>query len=547
MTEKSRRRVLLPLGEGGAKRRMRANPPHDFVDLQNRGAGLPSPAASRHPLPAGEGFHFVMRTLWLPILIVLIVSPVGAQSLQPAGWDSQIKLRDAVDLNPDPHIVEVNIEAKLKRVELEPGREVEAWTYNSDIPGPLIRIHTGDRLIVHFTNHLPQPSTIHWHGVRLGIQMDGVPGHSQPEVKPGESFTYDFIVPDAGLFWYHPHVESAMQVGYGLYGALLVEDDTEQVGVSDELVLVLSDIALEDNGTLQSPENSGPVAKVFGLEGNHVLVNGREHSRLVARSGAPQRWRIVNAAKSKYFQLDLNDPATDMPFTIIGGDGGLQEYPTPQQTLVIAPGERIDAIVKSHAKPGTELTVQTLPFNRGYGSEYLPIADLFTMAIADNPEYSSKTETAVHREIKPLDTANATAVDVSITLVQSDPRNIEYRLNGVPLSHMQPIPAKVGETQIWTITNKTDWSHPVHLHGFFFQVLDKDGQPAHPLAWKDTVDVPFKETLRFIVRYDDRPGASPAMWMFHCHVLDHAEGGLMTMVELTRDSSPHSNHVHSDH
>src|ERR1051326_6061446 len=213
----------------------------------------------------------MLRALTFLALVLNIVSSVAAQSLQPDNWDAQIKLRDAVDINPDPHVVEVNIDAHVARVTYAPGQQAEAWTYNGDIPGPLIRAHVGDRLIVHFTNHLPKPSTIHWHGVRLPIQMDGVPGISQPEVEAGGSFTYDFIVPDAGLFWYHPHVMSATQVGYGLYGALLVEDPSEHVEVADELVLVLSDIALEDNGTLQPPENAGPLALAFGLEGNHVL------------------------------------------------------------------------------------------------------------------------------------------------------------------------------------------------------------------------------------------------------------------------------------
>ena len=144
--------------------------------------------------------------------------------------------------------VEVNLEAKVARVTISPGHEVEAWTYNDDIPGPVIRAHVGDRLVVHFKNSLPQPSTVHWHGVRLPFAMDGVPGVSQPEVPPGGSFTYDFILPDAGLFWYHPHVMSALQVGYGLYGALLVEDPSDNIGVTDEKVLVLSDISLEDDG-----------------------------------------------------------------------------------------------------------------------------------------------------------------------------------------------------------------------------------------------------------------------------------------------------------
>jgi FtsP/CotA-like multicopper oxidase with cupredoxin domain len=97
-----------------------------------------------------------------------------------------------------------------------------------------------------------------------------------------------------------------------------------------------------------------------------------------------------------------------------------------------------------------------------------------------------------------------------------------------PLAKPKTIQAKIGETQIWTITNDTQWSHPFHLHGFFFQVLDKNGDPARPLAWKDTVDVPFNETVKLIVRYDDRPGS----WMFHCHILDHGDGGLMGRLEL---------------
>jgi FtsP/CotA-like multicopper oxidase with cupredoxin domain len=473
------------------------------------------------------------------LIVVIHVSLACAQSVQPANWDSEIKLREAVDTNPDPHIVEVNIEAKIARVRYAPDGEVDAWTYNGDIPGPLIRVRAWDRLIVHFINNLPQPTTVHWHGVRVPIEMDGVPGHSQPESPPGGSFTYDFIPPDAGLFWYHPHVMSAMQVGFGLYGALLVEDPADGVGVSDELVLVLSDIAIEDKGRLEPPENAGPLGMAFGLEGNHVLVNGRERPKLSARAGAPQRWRIVNAAKSKYFQLQFNSAAKE-PFTVIGGDGGLQEFPTRHEVLVIAPGERVDAIVTLDGSPGAEMIVQAPPYNRGYGSEYLPFVDLFTIAFADLPAISTHADSTVRRSISRLDPFGATELNMEITLAQADPHTIEYRINNTSPAKLKPFHATIGETQIWTITNQTKWSHPIHLHGFFFQVLDNNGDPVRPLAWKDTVDVPFDQTVRFIVLYDDRPG----MWMFHCHVLDHAEGGLMTMVELvSAGGSGHSDHV----
>src|SRR5262245_12565590 len=144
--------------------------------------------------------------------ISLAATPAPAlDSVQPPGWDAGVKLPEAPDLNPDPHVVEINIDARISPVEITPGRRVDAWTHNGGMPGPLVRVHVGDRLIVHFTNQLPQETTIHWHGLRIPIQMDGVPEVSQPPVPNGGTFTYDFVVPDAGLYWYHPHVMSAAQ------------------------------------------------------------------------------------------------------------------------------------------------------------------------------------------------------------------------------------------------------------------------------------------------------------------------------------------------
>ena len=215
-------------------------------------------------------------------------------SLAPAGWDAGLRLAEASDTNPDPKVVEINLTARIAEVEVAPGRRVRAWTYDGGIPGPRIRARVGDRLIVHFTNDLPQPTTIHWHGVRVPIEMDGVPGISQPEVKPGERFTYDVVLRDAGLYWYHPHVMSAAQVGFGLYGALLVEDPDDGIDVADQLTLVLSDIGFDAHGVLEPAESGGSAGMVFGREGAYLLVNGRIQPTLRARSGAPQRWRIVN-------------------------------------------------------------------------------------------------------------------------------------------------------------------------------------------------------------------------------------------------------------
>ena len=472
----------------------------------------------------------------LSALLLTVPRAHAAASHQSEGWDANLRLPEAADHNPDPAIVEVHLDARVADVEIAPGLSVNAWTYNGGVPGPLIRARIGDRVIVRFTNHLPQATTVHWHGLRIPIQMDGVPEHSQPEVQPGDSFTYDFVVPDAGLFWYHPHIMSAAQVGFGLYGALLVEDPADAVGIEDEIVLVLSDIGISETGGLESPDSGGPAGMVFGREGTHVLVNGRVQPRVTVRSGAPQRWRILNAAKSRYFHLFLDGQT----FTKIGGDNGLQEYSQTSDRLVLATGERADVIVTPKGAPGDELVLMSLLFNRGYGSvEYRDQPQLVTLGFAAGPPYSGPPPSPVRRPIEPLSTEGATRVDIDLTLAKKGD-GFEYGINGVAFAKNKPIRVKPGETQIWTIVNQTKWSHPFHLHGFSFLLLDADGKPAHPLAWKDTVDVPLEQTVRFVVRFDDREGT----WMYHCHILDHADGGMMGTVELGLTSG--AEHRHAD-
>ena len=446
-------------------------------------------------------------------------------SYAPAGWDAGTKLREAVDINPDPNIVEINLTAKVADVEVAPGKKVTAWTYDGGLPGPLIRTKVGNRLIVHFKNELDASTTVHWHGVRLNIEMDGVPGISQPPVKKGETFTYDFIVPDASLYWYHPHVLSNAQVGFGLYGALLVEDPDDPVGLADETTFVLSDIGFDSKGVLEDPESGGSAGMVFGREGAYVLVNGRTRPTLKARPGAPQRWRIVNSAKSRFFYLDLDG----QEFTLIGEDGGLQASPTKSSILLVTPGERKDVIVRPTGKAGSELTLRAMLYNRGYGSiEYRSVEDIMTIAFTDDPPVTKYELPTISRTLTPPPLAGATPVPVVFTLPPQEAGHNEFRINGVPFWKAQPFKAKIGETQLWTVKNDTDFDHPFHMHGFFFMVVDEKGAPVQPLVWKDTVNIPLKTTARFLVTFDNRPGT----WMLHCHILDHAEGGLMGTVQV---------------
>jgi FtsP/CotA-like multicopper oxidase with cupredoxin domain len=442
---------------------------------------------------------------------------------QPVGWDDELRVTEAVDTNPDPRIVELDLRASVTPLELVPGTTTPAWTYNGSLPGPLIRANVGDRVIVHFENQLPEATTIHWHGLQIPAAMDGMPGHSQEPVQPGSVFTYDFVVPDASTFWYHPHVHSAAQVGEGLYAPFVVDDPAEPEGLGDEVVMVLSDMGVNADGSLQPPDASGDIATLFGREGNLLLVNGKVRPTLRARPGLPQRWRVINAAKSRYFQLAMPGHS----FTRIGGDGGLLSEPVDNMLPVLTPGERADLIVVPNGAPGEEVLVHWVPYYRGYGSTFnRPPEHLMTVRLEGEPVKDTAIPRTT-RAIEPLSTDGATQISIDFTQQLAAP--LKLGINGVAFEDSQPIRARLGETQVWTVKNTIQWAHPFHLHGYFFQVLD----PSRPLEWKDTVDVPVDQTVRLVVRYDERPG----MWMFHCHILDHADAGMMGSLLVEGDHS----------
>jgi FtsP/CotA-like multicopper oxidase with cupredoxin domain len=438
---------------------------------------------------------------------------------QPEGWDADLTLPQPADLNPDPRILEFNLEAKVAKIEITPGVITPVWTYNGMLPGPYIRAKVGDTVVVHFRNSLPEATTIHWHGVRVPNSMDGTPGMTQDAIQPGSEFRYEFVVKDAGTYWYHPHFNSSAQAGWGLYGPIVVEDPHDPAAFGDDLVLMLSDISMDGNGQLLPKDNGGAFGDLFGREGNVILVNGRVRPRLKARAGKPQRWRIINAARARYFAIASPRSA----FVRIGGDNGLAARSTALDRLLVVPGERLDVVYQSTAAPGTVSTVRWVPVNRGYGSTFnRPSEPMMNIATVDLPRVTPAGIPDRLREIAPIDVANAAETTLDLT-IQLDGKVVEMGINGVPSWNAKPLHARLGETQVWRLTNNSVFDHPFHLHGYFFQVLDNQvGE------WKDTVNVPVKSTVRIAVKFDERPG----MWMFHCHILDHAEVGMMGHLQV---------------
>lgn len=445
---------------------------------------------------------------------------------EPAGWDDEIALPTVQDINPDPHVLEVNIEARLADVQLVPGGKTTVWSYNGGVPGPLLRAKVGDRLIVHFKNSLPEPTSVHWHGLRIPNDMDGVPDMPYPPIAPGESFDYDFVLPDAGTYWYHPHYASAEQLGNGLYGPLIVDDPNEPPGLGDETVLVLSDMSVNPDGSLEAANGGGEFGTLFGREGNLILVNGKVLPELHVRRGVRQRWRVLNTAKARYFELAL--PGTT--FTRIGGEGGFIERPEPLEHLVVIPAQRADVVLEPSPAAGeSELTLRWIAYDRGFGTSFnRPDEDVMKLAFTDETAAANPPLPALSRDIPAVDPTGARPIDISLTIGKSSEGHLEMGINGVPSWEAEHIKTPLGERQVWTVKNTFDFDHPFHLHGYFFQVLDLNGVAPTRREWRDTVNVPVDGTLRFVVDFNERPG----MWMFHCHILDHADAGMMGMVHV---------------
>jgi FtsP/CotA-like multicopper oxidase with cupredoxin domain len=445
---------------------------------------------------------------------------------EPPGWADSIALRAPEDANSDPNVLEVSIEARPSDIELVPGHPTTLWTYNGSLPGPLIRAKVGDRLIVHFKNSLPEPTSIHWHGLRIPNDMDGVPDEPYPAIPPGGSFDYDFVLPDAGTFWYHPHYASAEQLGNGLYGPLIVDDPNEPKGFGDEAVMVLSDVAVDENGALQPADSGGEFGTLFGREGNLLLVNGKVLPELHVRPGARQRWRLINAAKARYFQLEL----AGTRFTRIGSDGGFLERPEELDSLVLTPAQRADVVLEpTPAEGDDQLTLRWVPYDRGFGTAYArPKEDMMKLSFTSEAAASPEPLPELRRYIPTVTAEGRRPIDISLTLDTTNEGKVVMGINGVPSWDASEIMTPIGEKQLWTIKNTFDFDHPFHLHGFFFQVLDLNGVAPAVREWRDTVNVPVNGTVRIAVDFDARPG----MWMFHCHILDHADAGMMGMVHL---------------
>jgi FtsP/CotA-like multicopper oxidase with cupredoxin domain len=460
----------------------------------------------------------------LPVLLGIAGS--GHTHIPDSGT-GQLLLMPAVmhNVSPSRRAVEVSLVAEEQKLSLRPGPATEVFAYNGSVPGPTLELREGDSVIVHFENRLGVPTTVHWHGLHIPFDADGSPFHP---VEPGEKRDYVFRLRpgSAGTYWYHPHPNHSTgpQVAKGLYGAIVVRapDDPLQKTIPEKLI-ILSDNRFTSDGSIDLPAmgtDSRHIDEENGREGDVLFVNGQVLPRIAISSGEVQRWRIINASASRVFRLALEG----QKMIHVGNDGGLFETPREVPELTIANGERVEVLVRGTMKPGQKAALQALPYDR-----YIPqtrptnwktTRDLLTLeqtsAITRTPSIPSKL-----RVIPAIDTSDA-AVRRVVTLSQGLINGKQMDMSRVDFE------ARLDDTEIWEIENIVGMDHPFHLHGFQFQVIDRNGVPEPFRSWKDMVNVPKHETARIIVRFARYPGK----WMFHCHILDHEDHGMMGILEV---------------
>ncbi|PAT33417.1 copper oxidase [Vandammella animalimorsus] len=433
-----------------------------------------------------------------------------------------------------PGLFRGRIVAMPAQLQLAKRGRTAAYCYNLSTPGPLVEVYEGDRVEIDFFNRLPQPSTIHWHGLAIPADQDGAP---QDFIPAGGHRRYQFTLPpgSAGTHWYHPHPHmlTAEQVYRGLAGALIVRDRNDPLRHIPEQELFISDLKLGQDGQILPNDRED---WMNGREGQFILINGRQLP-LITLAGT-QRWRIWNACSARYLRLSLDG----VPFTLVGTDGGLLGAPRRNlQELLLAPAERAEIIVS--AQPGQQRAqLIAEPYDRGAMGRLAGPSQRRLLADIDmllSPQHPALDIPDVLRPIAELQNPTAqhmVAFSDYVDLQAAPPSNpyerpkdMLFLVNGQAYDLQRvDIEGQLGAVEEWTLVNASamGMDHPFHIHGGHFQVIEREYQgqvtPEPFLAWRDMLNLRAGESARIRMCITE-----PGLRMFHCHILEHEDLGMM--------------------
>lgn len=417
-----------------------------------------------------------------------------------------------------------DLEATAGISELVPGVQTPTWGLNGPYLGPTLRASYGDEVLINVHNRLPEPTTLHWHGMHLPGAMDGGPHQI---IAPGETWSPTWRIDQpAATLWFHPHQlgKTAEHVYRGMTGMFLLDDPESQAldlpatyGV-DDIPVIIQDKAFHEDGALHSHE---PFGSQVGVLADTILVNGTYDPYLEATTTLV-RLRVLNASNARVYRLGLTD---DRPYRLIGTDSGLLEAPDERTRLQLSPGERAELVVE--LSDGEQVTLRSFPpdlgmnplFSRMNGGD--DTFDILQIRAADQLVQSPPLPGELVRVDRPEEAS------------ASNTRRFELagfsRINGkkMDMERVDEVIA-VGSTEIWEIHNNANTYHNFHVHDVHFAVLDIDGQPPPPdlRGWKDTIFLAPGSSVRIIARFEDYPDPD-APYMFHCHILMHEDMGMM--------------------
>ncbi|MDP4008300.1 MAG: multicopper oxidase family protein [Candidatus Peregrinibacteria bacterium] len=450
--------------------------------------------------------------------------------------------------------------------------EVRMLAYNGSIPGPTLKIPQGVTVTVNFKNDTDVENTIHSHGVRMANAFDGVPDVTQKAILPGESFTYTLTFPDAGVYWYHPHMRDDYAIELGLYGNFVVtpESPTYWNTVDREVAVFLDDILIE-NGKIAPFYKDGSDRALMGRFGNVMLVNGETDYTLSVKKGEVIRFYFTNSANARPFNLAIKGTK----LKLVGGDNGAYEREEWKDTVLITPSER--AVIETRFDVSDEYEIQNKTPNGTMRLGKIIVSDEFiastnanvfqklrdndeAIAIIDSfrPFFDKVTDKHIKLSLDMM--GDNTGMMGNDTHMMPSGMGEDQMMGGVPeggiewddsdnagmnaISNTDMVTWKIIDQDSGNANMDIDWKfkvgdkvkiritndgnsmhpmqHPIHFHGQRFLVLNKNSVPQTNLVWKDTVNVPAGEYLDILVDI-----SNPGVWVAHCHILEHIEAGMV--------------------
>ena len=382
--------------------------------------------------------------------------------------------------------------------------------FNGSMPGPELRVHRGERVTIDVENGLDEGTAVHWHGIRLENQMDGVPMLTQELISPSDTKTYSFIPPDEGTYWYHSHYISDEQVARGMMGALIVKDETPP-DVDHDITVLMSDWRMAEDGTLSDEFADRHSLAHGGYLGNFARAFLSQDQ---VKTGDRVRFRLINAATNRIFPIKISG----ISGSVVALDGMALSEPRLIAELTLAPAQRADLIVDITGPVGFDMLTRQEPYR---------LADLAVIGT------NSDRQAGLIMALSPpnLPTPDEPSQHLTLTMMggamggRHGGDNI-WALNNVSDLQADPFGSfKNGETVRITFANDTSFPHGIHLHGHHFYEVDENGALGD---LRDTILVNAGASRDIICVFDNS-----GRWLLHCHMLSHAAGGMRTWVNVT--------------